>query len=501
MQSQKPCQDRCASHVALSGDGAEVFFSAVSDGAGTAAHAERGAQLVCDSLIELAARAVAESSDLDRIADERVRSWFLEARERLRALARETETEIRDYAATGLLAVVSEQQTLCARVGDGGIVLRRTPEGPFEVALWPEAGEYANQTYFVTDDAVAERIAIRRYDDVRDVIAFSDGLQHLALEHATRSAFVPFFAPLVRTIREGNQSADELQASLVAYLNSAAVNGRTDDDKSLVIGCRLVSGSTLLHDGSGATVTLGTALGSGGEGNVYRVNEHPHLVAKIYAKSLPPEQSRKLAAMVRAGDDALRAVAAWPTGMLYAHAKPVGFTMPLLDTERPLHELFGPRSRHERFPHANWTFLIHTGRNLARAFSTLHERQIVVGDVNSNNIVVRSDSTARLIDCDSFQFPWNGSLFRCNVGVADYQPPELQHGDLSRIERLPQHDLFGLAVTSSSCSSSASIPSRAFCRRGFPAREPLGPTSRRSASFMQRKRVAAVCGRRPAARR
>ena len=238
-RAHKPCQDRCASEVARSRDGAEVFLTVVSDGAGTAAHAERGAEVVCDTLIEFAAREVAQSSDLDRIADERVRSWFLEARARLRTLGRETGTDIREYAATALLAVVSEQQTLCARVGDGGIVLRRTPEGPFEVALWPEGGEYANQTYFITDDTAAERIAIRRFDDVRDVVAFSDGLQHLALEHATRSAFAPFFAPLVQTIRDGEESAAELQASLLAYLNSAAVNGRTDDDKSLVIGCRM----------------------------------------------------------------------------------------------------------------------------------------------------------------------------------------------------------------------------------------------------------------------
>lgn len=203
---------------------------------------------------------------------------------------------------------------------------------------------------------------------------------------------------------------------------------------------------TSLRDAGGAALTLGKKLGSGGEGEVFRINEHPRLVAKIYAKTLPPRQVAKLEAMVRAGDDALRTVAAWPTGILHTGTKPVGFTMPLLEAQRPLHELFGPKSRQEQFPNAHWKFLIHTGRNLARAFTVLHERNVVVGDVNSNNIVVCGDATAHLIDCDSFQFPWNGSLFRCNVGVADYQPPELQHGDLSRIDRLPQHDVFGLAV-------------------------------------------------------
>ncbi len=239
VEAQKPCQDRCACSVAHSRDGGDVLVTVLSDGAGSAHHSERGAEVVCETLSELASGEVAECSDLDRVADERIRSWFLSARERLRILARGTETEIRDYAATALLAVVSEHQALCARIGDGGIVLRRAPGTPFEVAIWPEAGEYANQTYFITDDAVAERIAIRRFDDVYDVVAFSDGLQHLALEHATRSAYEPFFAPLVRTVRAGGESNGELQTSLVAYLNSAAVNGRTDDDKSLVIGCRM----------------------------------------------------------------------------------------------------------------------------------------------------------------------------------------------------------------------------------------------------------------------
>ena len=132
--------------------------------------------------------------------------------------------------------------------------------------------------------------------------------------------------------------------------------------------------------------------------------------------------------------------------MLYKDARAVGFTMPMLTSQHPLHDLFGPKRRQALFPNAHWSFLVHTGINLSRAFEVLHDRNIVVGDVNSNNVVVYPDSTARLIDCDSFQIQGKGKLFRCNVGVAEYQPPELQGRDFSRIERLPQHDLFGLAV-------------------------------------------------------
>ena len=71
---------------------------------------------------------------------------------------------------------------------------------------------------------------------------------------------------------------------------------------------------------------------------------------------------------------------------------------------------------------------------------------IVVGDVNSNNVVVDRDSTDAPHRLRQLPDPRRGAVFRCNVGVADYQPPELQTSDLSRVDRLPQHDLFGLAV-------------------------------------------------------
>ena len=200
------------------------------------------------------------------------------------------------------------------------------------------------------------------------------------------------------------------------------------------------------RDSTGATLTIARKLGEGGEGVVFTTNEKQDVVAKIYNHPLTSIQIAKLQEMVHAADDTLGSVSAWPTAMLYKDTQAVGFTMPMLTSQHPLHDLFGPKRRQALFPNAHWSFLVHTGINLARAFEVLHDRDIVVGDVNSNNVVVYPDSTARLIDCDSFQIRGSRELFRCNVGVAEYQPPELQGRDFSLVERLPQHDLFGLAV-------------------------------------------------------
>jgi DNA-binding helix-hairpin-helix protein with protein kinase domain len=201
-----------------------------------------------------------------------------------------------------------------------------------------------------------------------------------------------------------------------------------------------------LRDAGGTPWHLGQQIGAGGEGTVYLVDDDPALVAKIYAEPPGAEQVAKLDAMIAAGDESVRRVAAWPSAVLYGDDGAVGFLMPKLASQLPLHELFGPRRRQELFPDAHWTFLVHAALNVARAFEAMHDRDIVVGDVNSNNVVIHRNAKTRFIDCDSFQIRRNGQLFRCTVGVPEYQPPELQAADLGDAERLPQHDRFGLAV-------------------------------------------------------
>jgi hypothetical protein len=237
--TQLPCQDRSACAIVRSAGGSDVFSCVVSDGAGSAAYADEAAEIVCSTLAAVAAADIAGCADLDEIDDERVRSWFDGVRERLRARAADAGTDVRDYAATALLVLAGERHTLCAQVGDGAIVVRRDDDEPFEIAVWPFSGEYANQTAFVSDAQALDVLQIRRYQDVRDVVALTDGLQSLALEQATQSAFPRFFDPLIRTVRAAGDDGGSLRASLLAYLDSAAVNERTDDDKTLAIGCRM----------------------------------------------------------------------------------------------------------------------------------------------------------------------------------------------------------------------------------------------------------------------
>ncbi len=192
---------------------------------------------------------------------------------------------------------------------------------------------------------------------------------------------------------------------------------------------------------------LRTKLGEGGEGAVWASPLASNVAIKTYLKAMPSAQVDKLQAMTSMADSALLAAAAWPTRVVYdASRQPVGFEMPKLSGQKPFHDIIGTKTRRVAFPNANWRMLVHAALNLARAFDGLHAKNIVVGDVNSNNVVVQDDARVLFIDCDSFQIRTPSRTFRCEVGVPDYQPPELQNVPFGSADRSPSHDNFGMAV-------------------------------------------------------
>jgi DNA-binding helix-hairpin-helix protein with protein kinase domain len=200
-------------------------------------------------------------------------------------------------------------------------------------------------------------------------------------------------------------------------------------------------------DANGAVVELRTKLGEGGEGSVWASPTAANRAVKIYLKPLAASKAEKLRAMTGIADSTLLSAAAWPIRVVCdAGNVPVGFEMPKLAGQKQLHEMLGAKSRLKAFPNANWQMLVHAAGNLAAAFEGLHARGIVVGDVNSNNVVVQDDARVLFIDCDSFQIRSSNRVFRCEVGVPEYQPPELQGIPFGSVDRQVSSDAFGMAV-------------------------------------------------------
>jgi hypothetical protein len=101
-------------------------------------------------------------------------------------------------------------------------------------------GEYAATTFFVTDDPSPKLRLTRHVGRYTDIAVFSDGIERLVLDFASKKAFGPFFDRMFNPLagcQPGRNRA--LSRSLHDYLSSKSVTNLTDDDKTLILAKRV----------------------------------------------------------------------------------------------------------------------------------------------------------------------------------------------------------------------------------------------------------------------
>lgn len=234
-QTGQPCQDagQAARWTTPAG---EVMALAVSDGAGSAIYSDVGSKLACAcALAWLQAQpepqTLTEQSGLELV--QHLKAQLEQEAEELGVLPRQ-------LACTLSLLLLGEGWSWSLQVGDGAIVYEQ-PSGELEVMFWPDNGEYANQTYFV-DSTPDEMVRCKRLDWMPAAVALmTDGLTSLALHWQERRAHAPFFAPFFVGLRQpkiwNEAQQGTLHAALRAFLTSAAVAQRSNDDKTLALAC------------------------------------------------------------------------------------------------------------------------------------------------------------------------------------------------------------------------------------------------------------------------
>jgi Protein phosphatase 2C len=228
-----PCQDRFRCETE---DGHQVLIAVVSDGAGTAEFAHIGAEIAVDTIGSVARLGVrAGRQDLDSV----LREGATLARQRLIEAAASRQVRPRDLACTALAVILTPMAGAALQIGDGAIVIAER-ESDWRCVFWPQKGEYANSTFFLSDEQSVARALVKLLgDDVKEVALFSDGLEQLALHFASRSAHAPFFRSLFAPLRgESGGESQKLSGDINALLASAPVRARTDDDATLVLACR-----------------------------------------------------------------------------------------------------------------------------------------------------------------------------------------------------------------------------------------------------------------------
>jgi rRNA-processing protein FCF1 len=199
------------------------------------------------------------------------------------------------------------------------------------------------------------------------------------------------------------------------------------------------SGIVYLYDGR--QVRLVKKLASGGEGTVYETDQAGILCKIYYLGRLTKGAQRKIELMVsrRVSYPAI----CWPTEPIRdSHGVFRGFLMSRASGEPLGHGLFIPTVWLARNP--TWTRKesVRLAIRIFEGIDYLHRMEVLLGDINPMNILVKDANTVFFVDCDSFQVEG----FPCPVGSINFVAPEIQGQDFTKFLRTPEHELFAMAT-------------------------------------------------------
>lgn len=230
-------QDFCRAGTVLLSD-SEFFIGIAADGAGSTTDGGRGAEIASGTLYAKIIDAVRNTGDVSSITDENVRSWITASREAIVVDSQESGKRLREYACTILGSVAGKDHAIFFQIGDGAIVTGSGPD--YNTIFWPEQGEYANTTFFITDEQYLDRLHVCHAESPEEIALFTDGLQNLVLSFAQKKAHPGFFKPLFEALKKNPvEDFSDFSAQLSNFLCRDDITARSDDDKTLVLAVRM----------------------------------------------------------------------------------------------------------------------------------------------------------------------------------------------------------------------------------------------------------------------
>ena len=241
LASGLPCQD---SHFHLTLNdvaGHPVTILAVSDGAGSASEAAIGSALTCQTFVKLVADYISAGGLVDNISRDLASRWLAGVVYRLSLKSWGEDKDPRDYACTLLAVVCGERATVFLQIGDGAIVISDGWTTAWRHVFWPQHGEFANTTNFITSEDALEVMEFHKTTEpVVELALFTDGLENLVLHKANKTVHAPFFDSMFPSVRGSRATGEDagLSRALAQYLSTPRINERTNDDKTLILATR-----------------------------------------------------------------------------------------------------------------------------------------------------------------------------------------------------------------------------------------------------------------------
>lgn len=224
-----PCQD--ASEVCTDASG-RWGIAVVCDGAGSAKRSDEGARKVSiafrSALLELALKL--DTHEPGNWITDFIAQKILDIRVDLRILAKND--DIAPFNSTLVACLTSPSGGFSVHIGDGAIFGENT-NGDLEIISSPENGEYANETFFVTEPHWIRHIRITPMKPMKWLSLCTDGGTSLTMNNE-KTVKTGFVYPVLKKIIETDDPDEKIRV-LEEVLSDPKANAVTQDDKTVVI--------------------------------------------------------------------------------------------------------------------------------------------------------------------------------------------------------------------------------------------------------------------------
>jgi hypothetical protein len=227
-----------ASHYVVAGD---VLVAIVCDGAGSVPEGRTGAEFMSRALAEELADTVRADPNLCEVQtlgierlEAAVRGGVDAVRTRLEAIAASRELSPHDFSCTLVGCVASPGGGCFFQIGDG-FAIQQAANGDCTLSH-PENGEYADETYFVTDATWNQHLRLTPLPAPQPgcvIGLLSDGTAPFAVNRERSGFYRPFIDPIAAYLR--GASATIGNEALRNLLESPRAGEISPDDKTLLI--------------------------------------------------------------------------------------------------------------------------------------------------------------------------------------------------------------------------------------------------------------------------
>lgn len=187
-------------------------------------------------------------------------------------------------------------------------------------------------------------------------------------------------------------------------------------------------------------IKLESKVASGGEGTIYTTNT-PY-VAKIYKKENNTKRKYEKIKLMLTKKIECEGVC-YPVAALYNSDKEfIGYLMPKANGKELQKSIFIKPLFIKYFPGWKKRDTVELCITILKKIKYLHDRNIIIGDINPANILVVSPKEVYFVDTDSYQI----ENFPCPVGTINYTAPEIQRKKFSEFLRTMGNENFAVAT-------------------------------------------------------